>query len=116
MAARVPARVPAPAGRVAAEQPVPQRQRYLDNLKVVLIALIIVGHAIVGYAALDWWSYGEVREVTLSPVTEVVLLVVAGPFAILMIPVLFLIAGLLTQPMPWRCSDRCGCSPWRNGA
>lgn len=38
------------------------------------------------------------REVTLSPVTEVVLLVVAGPFALLMIPVLFLIAGLLTQP------------------
>jgi hypothetical protein len=98
MAARVPARVPAPAGRAAAEQWAPQRQRYLDNLKVFLIAMIIAGHAIVGYAALDWWSYGEVREVTLSPVTEVVLLVVAGPFALLMIPVLFLIAGLLTRP------------------
>jgi fucose 4-O-acetylase-like acetyltransferase len=97
MAARVSARTPAPAGRVAAEWAW-QRQRYLDNLKVLLIALIIVGHAIVSYADLDWWSYGEVREVTLLPVTEVVLLVVAGPFTILMIPVLFLIAGMLTQP------------------
>jgi hypothetical protein len=74
------------------------RQRYLDNLKVLLIALIIVGHAVVSYAGLDWWSYGEVREVTLRPVTEVVLLVVGGPFAVVMIPVLFLIAGLLTEP------------------
>jgi hypothetical protein len=98
VAARVPARAPTPAGRDVAEQWASQRQRYLDNLKVLLIALIIVGHAIVSYADLDWWSYGEVREVTLAPVTEVVLLVVAGPFAILMIPVLFLIAGLLTQP------------------
>lgn len=98
VAARVPAPTPAPAGRFAAEQWASQRQRYLDNLKVLLIALIIVGHAIVGYAELDWWSYGKVREVTLAPVTEVVLLVVAGPFAILMIPVLFLIAGLLAQP------------------
>jgi fucose 4-O-acetylase-like acetyltransferase len=81
-----------------AEQRASQRQCYLDNLKVLLIALIIVGHAIVSCAELDWWSYGEVREVTLSPVTEMVLLVVAGPFAILMIPALFLIAGLLSQP------------------
>jgi hypothetical protein len=74
------------------------RRLYLDNLKVLLIAVIIAGHAIVSYAGLDWWSYGEVRETTLSPVTEVVLLVMAGPFAIGMIPLLFLIAGLLSTP------------------
>ncbi len=98
MAVRGPARIPPPAGRVAAEQGAAQRLRYLDNLKVLLIAVIIVGHAIESYGSLDWWSYGEVREVTLSPVTEVVLLAVAGPFALLLIPLLFLIAGLLTQP------------------
>ncbi len=98
MAVRVAAHVPPPAGRVAAEQGAAPRQRYLDNLKVLLIAMIIVGHAIESYASLDLWSYGAVREVTLSPGTEVVLLVVAGPVAILVIPVLFLIAGLLTQP------------------
>ncbi len=97
MTAGVPGQVP-PAGRVSAEQWARQRQRYLDNLKVLLIALIIAGHAIVGYSGLDWWSYGEVREVTLSPVTEVVLLVLAGPFALVLIPVLFLVAGLLSQP------------------
>jgi fucose 4-O-acetylase-like acetyltransferase len=102
VAVRVSALSPGPASRVAAEQWASQRQRYLDNLKVLLIALIIVGHAIESYADLDWWSYGEVREVTLSPVTEVVLLVLAGPFAILMIPILFLIAGLLTQPSAQR--------------
>jgi hypothetical protein len=82
------------AGRTNAALWASQRQLYLDNLKVLLIGMIIVGHAVVSYADLDWWSYGEVREVTLSLVTEVVLLVVAGPFSIIMIPVLFLIAGL----------------------
>jgi fucose 4-O-acetylase-like acetyltransferase len=98
MAARAPAPIHAPAARGVAEQWASQRLRYLDTLKVLLIAAIIVGHAVESYADLDWWSYGEVREVTLAPVTEVVLLAVAGPFAILMIPVLFLIAGLLSAP------------------
>jgi fucose 4-O-acetylase-like acetyltransferase len=75
-----------------------QRLRYLDNLKVLLIAVIIMGHAVASYAALGWWSYGEVREVTLSPVTGVVLLVVTGPVSMLAIPALFLVAGLLARP------------------
>lgn len=36
------------------------------------------------------------QEVTLSPVTETALFVLAGPFALFMIPVLFLVAGLLS--------------------
>ncbi|WP_165547413.1 acyltransferase family protein [Kribbella sindirgiensis] len=72
------------------------RELFLDNLKVILIAVIIAGHAIIGYSELDWWSYADVREVTLSSVTVAVLFAVAAPFALLVVPLLFLIAGLLT--------------------
>jgi len=82
-----------------------KRQPYLDNLKVILIAAIIVIHGVLGYAGSDeLWSYADVQEVTLSPVTETVLFVLAGPFALFMIPVLFLVAGLLTP----RSLDRKG--------
>ena len=75
-----------------------ERRLYVDNLKVILIAVVIAGHAIVGYSEFDWWSYADVREVTLSSVTAIVLIVVAAPFALLVIPLLFLVAGLLTAP------------------
>ena len=73
------------------------RLRYLDNLKVVLIALIIVLHAVLGYVGLfEAWTYSEMREVTLHPVVEMVLLVVLSPFGFFLIALLFLVAGLLT--------------------
>lgn len=73
------------------------RTAYLDNLKVVLIASIIALHGVLGYVGSDqFWSYADVQEVTIHPVTEVALFVVAGPFAVFMIPLLFLVAGLLT--------------------
>ena len=74
------------------------RRLYLDNLKVLLIVAIIVGHAVASYAPEAWWLYSDVRETTLSAVTEGVLLVVAAPFSLLMIPLLFLVAGLLSPP------------------
>ncbi|MET9312772.1 acyltransferase [Kribbella sp. NPDC003505] len=74
------------------------RLRYVDNLKVILIAAIIVGHAVSGYGELDWWAYADQRETTLSPVTQAIVLAVGGPFAMLLIPVLFLVAGLMTPP------------------
>ncbi|HEU4947208.1 MAG TPA: acyltransferase [Kribbella sp.] len=80
----------------AVEQWASRRRLYLDNLKVILIAGIIAGHALVGYSELALWSYAEVREVTFSGVTEIVLLVALAPFALLVIPLLFLVAGLLT--------------------
>lgn len=74
------------------------RARYLDNLKVILIAAIIVGHAVIGYAgSTDAWSYSDVREVTLAPVTEAVV-VPATFLSAFVIPLLFLVAGLLTRP------------------
>jgi hypothetical protein len=69
---------------------------YLDNLKVALIALIIAIHAVLGYTDTGFWSYGDAREVTLSPVTTDVLTALVGPFGLFVIPLLFLVAGLLT--------------------
>jgi Acyltransferase family len=72
------------------------RRLYLDNLKVLLIGAIIAGHAVAGYSALELWAYGDVREATLSPVTDAVVMAVFAPFGLFMVPLLFLIAGLLT--------------------
>jgi hypothetical protein len=89
------------------EQWAAKRQLYVDNLKVILIAAVIAGHAILGYSEFDWWTYADVREVTLLPVVAYVLLAVAAPFALLVIPLLFLIAGLLTPPsLPTLASRR----------
>jgi hypothetical protein len=69
----------------------------LDNLKVVLIAAIIAGHALAGYAPLgDAWPYSNVREVTLSAPTLTVVLALVVPFVLFLIALLFLVAGLLT--------------------
>jgi hypothetical protein len=76
-----------------------ERRLYVDNLKVLLIAGIIAAHAVLGYAGfISVWSYTEMREVTLSPVTETALFAVIGPFGFLLIPLLFLVSGLLTPP------------------
>lgn len=73
-----------------------KRRRYVDNLKVLLIAGIIAGHAVAGYSDQSFWPYAEMKEVELSPVTEGILYAVVAPASLLMIPVLFLVAGLLT--------------------
>jgi hypothetical protein len=75
------------------------REVYVDNLKVVLITAIIVIHAVLGYAGLvEAWTYTELREVTLSPVTEFLVFIVAAPFGFFLIGLLFLVAGLFTAP------------------
>jgi hypothetical protein len=70
----------------------------VDNLKIILIAVVIAGHAVLGYSEFDWWSYADVREVTLLPAVAYVLLALAAPFGLLVIPLLFLVSGLLTPP------------------
>ncbi|MEV0283568.1 MULTISPECIES: acyltransferase [unclassified Kribbella] len=84
--------------RVSLEDWTSTRRPYLDNLKVALITAIIVIHAVLGYSTLEAWTYTELREVTLAPVTEIVLLVLLSPFAFFLIALLFLVAGLLTAP------------------
>ena len=74
-----------------------ERALYLDNLKVLLIGAIIAIHGVLGYVGLDeLWSYADVQETTLAPAVEAALFVVVGPFGLLLIPLLFLTAGLLT--------------------
>jgi len=97
MKARGAARGATPEGHGSnVQQWAAKRQLYVDNLKIILITVVIAGHAVLGYSEFDWWSYADVREVTLLPVAAYVLLVVAAPFALLVIPLLFLVAGLLT--------------------
>lgn len=73
------------------------RRPYLDNLKVVLITAVIVMHGVLGYAStVEVWTYTELREVTLAPVTEIVLFVLVSPFGFFLMALLFLVAGLLT--------------------
>lgn len=71
------------------------RKAYLDNLRVILVAGIIVGHAWAGYAELGSWAYDEVREVTIAAGTETALAIVFGPFALFVMGFFFLMAGLL---------------------
>jgi hypothetical protein len=74
-----------------------ERYRYLDNLKVGLIATVIAGHGVLGYVDIrDIWPYNNVQEATLSTVSVVVLFALVGPFAFFMMALLFLVAGLLT--------------------
>jgi hypothetical protein len=73
-----------------------RRVAYLDNLKVLLVAGVIFGHAWAGYADLGSWAYTDAREVTLAPVTQSVLEALLGPFALFVMGFFFLVAGLLT--------------------
>jgi hypothetical protein len=73
-----------------------RREHHLDNLKAGLVAAIIAGHAILGYATIGGWPYDAVREVTLSQATQVVLAVVAGPIALFGLGAMFMLAGMMT--------------------
>lgn len=73
------------------------RRAYLDNLKVIIVAGVIFGHAWAGYDHLGGWAYTDAREVSVSPVTEVVFEILLGPFGLFAMGVFFLIAGLLTD-------------------
>lgn len=61
-----------------------------------MVAWIIGGHALAGYAAIGGWQYDEVNEVTLSKGSEKVLAAIIGPSALFVIGVFFFIAGLFT--------------------
>ena len=91
-----PARRPTAGPADAAGTWAARRSPYLDNVKVVLVAAIIVGHAFGSYTSTEMFAYADVRETTLAPATEAALIAVIAPVGLFMIPLLFLIAGLLT--------------------
>ena len=85
------------------------RYRYLDNLKVVLVVGVIVGHVTLAWTGVGVWVFEEphVREPLLS---FLVLGAVTG--ALFAMPLFFLIAGLFTPRSLERkglgrfCADR----------
>ncbi len=88
----------APARR---EQPTskPRRERvaYLDNLKLLAVALIIAGHGALSYGSLKGaWPYQDVREVKLGAVSDTALSIVVIPVAAFVMGLFFLISGLVT--------------------
>jgi peptidoglycan/LPS O-acetylase OafA/YrhL len=67
----------------------------IDNLRAVLVAWVIAGHAFLGYAAVGGWPYDEVAETTLPRTLELLLEIVIGPTALFVIGTFFFLSGLL---------------------
>jgi hypothetical protein len=67
----------------------------IDNLKAVLVAWVIAGHAFLAYAAFGGWPYDEVAETTLPGEVELVLSIILGPSALFVIGTFFFLSGLM---------------------
>ena len=85
-----PARLPL----VQDQLPETRRVVPIDNLKAILVAWIIAGHAMLGYTAVGGWPYDEVSEATLQPQLELVLAMLLGPTALFVIGTFFFLSGL----------------------
>jgi hypothetical protein len=70
------------------------RLPHVDNLKTVMVAWIIAGHALLGYSAIGGWPYDEVNEVTLGRRPELLLAIVIGPSALFVVGTFFFLAGV----------------------
>src|ERR1700750_243946 len=84
-------------GGLSMDDPVVRRLPHLDNLRTILVAWVIGGHALLGYSAAGGWAYDEVHQVTLAPCTQLVLVAIIGPSGLFVIGLFFFIAGLLTE-------------------
>jgi hypothetical protein len=73
------------------------RVAYLDNLKVLLVAVIIAAHGIAAYSDLESaWPYQDVHEVQLGAVSNEALALVVLPAVLFVMGLFFLISGLVT--------------------
>lgn len=79
------------------------RLAYLDNLKVFMVAGVIAGHAIAGYAGMNW-TYADVAEGEMGIVSKSLFGLLILPFAVFVMALFFLIAGMLVP----RSLDRKG--------
>jgi hypothetical protein len=68
----------------------------VDNLKVILVAWVIGGHALLGYAAIGGWPYDEVNEVTFHPAVETALAALIGPSGLFFMGTFYFMAGIFT--------------------
>ena len=80
---------------MAADRGMDVRLVYLDNLKWVLIALIIAVHAATAYGAVGAWFY---VEPTLSPLAQTLVSVPSQAGILFGLETFMLVAGLLTPP------------------
>lgn len=83
------------------EKPIrkPRRERvaYLDNLKLLLVAVIVAGHGALAYGSLEnAWPYQDIHEVQLGAVSDVALAVIVIPAVLFVMGLFFLISGLVT--------------------
>jgi Acyltransferase family len=67
----------------------------LDNLRVVMVAGVIAGHGIAGYAGLNW-AYADVAEGEMGELSQAVFGLLILPFAVFVMALFFMVAGLLT--------------------
>jgi hypothetical protein len=72
-----------------------KRLTYLGNLRVVMVAGVIAGHAIAGYAGMNW-TYADVAEGEMGTVSQALFGLLILPFAVFVMALFFLVAGLLT--------------------
>ena len=72
-----------------------KRLTYFDNLRVAMVAGVIAGHAIAGYAGMNW-TYADVAEGEMGEGSQAVFGLLILPFAVFVMALFFLVAGLLT--------------------
>jgi hypothetical protein len=69
----------------------------IDNLRGVLVAWVIAGHAMLGYTVVGGWPYDEVTEATMPRHLELILGTVLGPTALFVMGTFFFLSGLLAS-------------------
>lgn len=86
---------------VLREQAAPMAGRlhlaYLDNIKLLLVAVIIGAHGALAYGSLESaWPYQDIQEVRLGVVSDTLLQIVVIPAVLFAMGLFFLVSGLLT--------------------
>lgn len=86
-----------PEGALVETRPSAARVAYLDNVKLLLVAVIIAGHGALAYSTLESaWPYQDIQEVQLGTAADLVLLMAVIPAALFAMGLFFLISGLVT--------------------
>ncbi|HJV13825.1 MAG TPA: acyltransferase, partial [Propionibacteriaceae bacterium] len=75
----------------------PRRFAPIDNLRAVLVAWVIAGHALAGYTVIGGWPYDEVTEATMPRHLELILGTILGPTALFVMGTFFFLSGLLAS-------------------
>ncbi|HET9672840.1 MAG TPA: acyltransferase [Actinomycetota bacterium] len=83
------------AGPTEPDAVVTGRLAYLDNLRVLMVAGVIAGHAIAGYAGMNW-TYADVAEGEMGELSGAIVGLLILPFAVFVMALFFLVAGMLT--------------------